>query len=301
MFGTRDPFVYLECGECGTVQITEVPDLAPYYPDNYLSFDSDVPTAKTVVHRWASRIAGKYLLRGKGMLGKFLVENKPRFKELYPAYLRDFPLGLDFDSRILDFGCGVGNLLQTLHSFGFKNLAGADAFIEKDIFYPTGVNIYKRCLEQIEPAFELVMLHHSFEHFPDPFESLQQIHRLVENGGVVLIRIPMANYAWQKYGVDWVQLDAPRHLFLYTEKSFRYLAEKAGFKFEHVTYDSGSFQFWGSEQYTRDIPLTDPRSYWTDKSSELFTDSQIKEWEEEAEKLNASGEGDMACFYLRKR
>ena len=301
MFGTREAFDYLECGKCGTVQIVEVPDLSLHYPDTYLSFDSDVPAAKSLPRRLGARIAGKYLLRGKGILGKYLVQKKPRFKELYPAYLRDFPLDIDFESRILDFGCGIGNLLQSLHYFGFNNLTGADAFIEKDIFYPTGVKIYKKRLDEIESNFDLIMLHHSFEHFPDPLESLGQIHRLMEKESFLLIRIPVVNYAWEKYGVNWVQLDAPRHLFLYTEKSFRNLAEKASFQIENVTYDSGPFQFWGSEQYARGISLTDPKSYWIDKESEIFTAEQIQRWQDEAEKLNASGKGDMACFYLRKR
>ncbi len=301
MFGTREAFEYLECSKCGTLQIVEVPDLSLHYPDNYLSFDSDLPVAKTLPRRLSARIAGRYFLRGKGILGKYIVQKKPRFKELYPAYLRDFPLGIDFESRILDFGCGVGNLLQSLHYFGFRNLTGADAFIEKDIFYPTGVKIYKRRLDEIDSKFDLIMLHHSFEHFPDPLESLVKIRPLMEKDSFLLIRMPLINYAWEKYGLNWVQLDAPRHLFLYTESSFRYLAELAGLRVEHVTYDSGSFQFWGSEQYARDVPLTDPKSHWINKESKLFTTEQIKEWQKEAERLNANGKGDMACFYLRKR
>lgn len=29
-FGTRDPFTYIECASCGTIQIQDVPDLAPW-------------------------------------------------------------------------------------------------------------------------------------------------------------------------------------------------------------------------------------------------------------------------------
>ncbi|MBC7901610.1 MAG: class I SAM-dependent methyltransferase [Saprospiraceae bacterium] len=300
MFGTRDKFNYLECGECGTVQIADVPDLAPYYPANYLSFDSNVPVAATLRRRIGARIAGRYLVSGKGVLGKFVAGKRPTLVELYPSYLRNYPLGIDLDSRILDLGCGVGNLLQTLHYYGFRNLTGADAFIEEDIFYPSGVRIYKRRLDEIETSFDLIMLHHSFEHFPDPIESLRQIHRLMEKDSFLLIRIPLINYAWEKYGVNWVQLDAPRHLFLFTEKSFRYLADQANLKVENVTYDSNAFQFWGSEQYVRNIPLSDPESLWNNPGSKLFAAGQMDEWQDEAEKLNARGKGDMACFYLRK-
>ena len=41
MFGTRDSFTYLECSNCGCLQIKQVPDdLSKYYPDNYYSLTS---------------------------------------------------------------------------------------------------------------------------------------------------------------------------------------------------------------------------------------------------------------------
>jgi len=46
--GTRDTFTYLQCGSCDTLQITEVPDLRPYYPKAYYAFlpDRDPEEAK---------------------------------------------------------------------------------------------------------------------------------------------------------------------------------------------------------------------------------------------------------------
>ncbi len=301
MFGTRETFDYLECSGCGTVQICSVPDLRQHYPDNYLSFDSEVPIGKTVLRRFAARFAGKYLLTGKGGIGKWIVQVVPGVARQFPPSLREFPLGLDVNTKILDFGCGTGRLLRSLHHFGFKDLTGADAFIEKDIIYPTGIRIFKRGLEDLEPTFDLIMLHHSFEHLPDPAGALNQIGRLMNDDSYCLIRIPVINFAWETYGTDWVQMDPPRHLFLYTERAFRDLAERARLSVEHVQYDSGAFQFWGSEQYRLDIPLTDPRSPWTDPSSTLFPSQQIDDWDREAKKLNAEGRGDMACFYLRRQ
>jgi hypothetical protein len=144
------------------------------------------------------------------------------------------------------------------------------------------------------------MLHHSFEHLPDPFDAMRQIKRLMHDESYCLIRIPIVNYAWKTYDVNWVQMDPPRHLFLYTENSFRMLAGKSGLDVEHIYFDSGPFQFWGSEMYLRDIPLLDRRSPWVDPESVLFTSDELTRWSEEAEELNRAGRGDMACFYLRK-
>ena len=181
MFGTREEFDYFECSSCGTLQICEVPDLAPYYPSDYLSLGDvgEVDLSQTLLRRTAARFAGSYLLNGYGILGKMVLSLKPWVGHHYPQYLREIPGHLSFDSRILDFGCGTGRLLQTLHCFGFRNLHGADAFIGSDVRYQTGVEIKKGTLNELEPAYDLVMLHHSFEHLPEPKTALADIRRLL--------------------------------------------------------------------------------------------------------------------------
>ena len=302
MFGTREIFDYFECRKCGTIQIYEFPEFGKYYPKDYYSFGSDdeIYIGKHFRRRMAARFAGKYYLDGKNFIGKYLSEKKEWLRFNFPESLKEKILGINFNSRILDFGCGNGKLLQNLHYFGFRNLTGADAFIENDIFYPTGVKIYKRPLTEIEPFFDLVMLHHSFEHLPDPLETLRETHRILAKDRFCLLRIPVVNYAWEKYGVNWVQLDPPRHLFLYTEKSLRLLAEKAGFTVEKIIYDSEEFQFWASEYYAKDIAMNAPDWFKLNFDESLFTEKQFNEWKKEAKQLNAEKRGDQACFYLKK-
>ncbi len=303
MFGTRDPFDYLECGACGTLQICEVPDLSRYYPKDYYSLnaeENDGGAENLSKIRLAARYAENFLLNRKNRLSRLIVRKQWRFRTFFPDYLKEPLLELQYDSKILDFGCGAGQLLQALYYYGFRNLTGADAFIENDIFYLNGVKIYKLDLTEIEPFFDLVMLHHSFEHLPEPGESLREIYRLLPPGKICLIRIPVKAFAWEKYGVNWVQLDPPRHLFLYTEKSFRFLAEKAGFEIPKVVYDSDVFQFYGSESYARNIALNEKNDSEGNNFAEKISPAQIRDWEREAEILNREQRGDQACFYLRK-
>lgn len=303
MFGTRDEFDYLECGRCGTLQIVEIPDLSRYYPPEYYSLDTDaeIEIAKKLKRRIAARLASKYLFTGHGRLGKFIVDQWKDVELHFPKWLRKSHLPIRFGSRILDFGCGTGSLLRKMRLFGFSDLTGADAFIDGDIHYPEGVNIYKRTLDELEPAFDLIMLHHSFEHLPDPTTVLPAIHRLLDPEGICLIRIPLASFAWNKYGIDWVQLDPPRHLFLYTEQSFRGLAESSGFTVESVIYDSDEFQFFASEQYARDIAMNDPRAFRGVVSESIFSSAELRNWHKQANELNAAGLGDQACFYLKRK
>jgi len=110
----------------------------------------------------------------------------------------------------------------------------------------------------------------------------------------------VSSYAWEKYGHNWVQLDAPRHLYLHTEKSIRAIAQKTGFEVKDITYDSYEFQFWGSEQYLNGISLKAPESLENGLERSIFTKKQIKEFKRVAADLNKKGAGDQACFYLYK-
>ncbi len=137
------------------------------------------------------------------------------------------------------------------------------------------------------------MFHHSLEHVPDQLQTLRRARELMAPGGWCIVRIPVASsYAFKHYGVHWVQLDAPRHYFVHTTDSMSRLAAAAGLKLDHVIHDSTALQFWGSEAYRRDVPLGEARR--------LFSRSEMGGFERRAQALNRRGEGDQACFYLRR-
>lgn len=297
MFGTREVFRYAECPRCEALQIVEIPDLTLYYPPGYYSLSEKSVLGERFLRRLAARQIGYFLLGKRNFPGKLLARLRPEIAEHFPAWL--FPLcgQINLGSRILDYGCGNGKLLRDLQIFGFRNLTGADKFIDTETF-TKGLVIYRRDLDEFDEGFDLIMLHHSFEHLPDPRFSLTAIRRLLNPGGIALIRMPVLNFAWSKYGTDWVQLDPPRHLFIFSEAGFRRLAAVAGFDVSAVIYDSTEFQFYGSEQYRMDIAQNETRSFRGVSADSIFSQAQIEEWKDEAARLNAAGLGDQACFYL---
>ena len=304
MFGLRDEFDYFECSECGCVQMSgPPPDLSKYYPHDYYSFQprdpADAPRAAGRKERFVvRRLTSHHLGRG-GVLGRWLVKRHP--SNVPPYWLMKKGLGLGLGSKILDVGTGRGELLVELRALGFRRLTGVDPFIASDVSHGRGVKVLKATLDEVRGEFDFVMLHHSFEHMPRPASVLERLHTLVRRGRYVLLRIPLAGtYAWREYGADWVNLDAPRHLCLHTPRSVRILAARAGFEVDEVIYDSTGLQFAGSEQYRRDIPLYDPRSVYVNPEKSIFAPGQLESFEERAAELNEQGDGDMACFYLRK-
>jgi SAM-dependent methyltransferase len=304
MFGLREPFEYLECGECGSLQLLDVPeDLARFYPDDYYSLgDAPALADRSFLARAREARAGA-LLRTPARAVEALVHAAwvpPLFVPTEFMWLAG--LGLSTSSAVCDVGSGSGKVLAWMLDQGFSNLAGFDPYIERDLDIGGRIAIRKLGVEDMPGGWDLIMLNHSFEHMAQPALVLERLRERLNDGGSMLIRIPLASsWAWRVYGPDWVQLDAPRHLFIHTQRSMSILAERAGMGVSRVFFDSGSFQFWGSEQYRRDIPHRDPRSYWEDPGTELFTAAEIKDFERRAKRLNKRGTGDSAGFVLRTK
>jgi SAM-dependent methyltransferase len=297
MLGFRDRFEYLECGRCGCLRLKNVPsELSRYYPPRYYSFSESAAPQVRWIGMTVRRIRSELLLHGSPRLASLVSRRRGE-----PAWLPWLRGHVSTRSQILDVGCGTGHLLLELRKQGFRHLRGVDPFISNTIRYPNGVTIHKRQLEDVAGTFEFIMLHHSFEHMPRPLEVLERIFHLLRPGGTVLLRIPLADsVAWHTYGTDWVQLDAPRHLFLHTNASIALLASRSGFIITDVRYDSSAFQFWGSEQYARDIPLRSPLSYGENPAASIFSARQIVDFDRRARELNQAEAGDQAGFVLRR-
>jgi len=304
MFGWREEFEYLECARCGCLQIAQIPpNLEKYYPrEGYYSYK---PPKQKQNPGWLLALRHertRYLLGGYSPIGMLLARlSKPQ--EHFDWFAGR---GLTLDSRLLDVGCGAGGLLLKLQREGFRSLLGADPFIEADIDYGNGVRILKRGVGELEGQFDFVMLHHSFEHMPDPAAALKQLARLVAPGGTLLLRIPVADsWARQHYGLNWMAWDAPRHLYLHTRKSMALLAEGAGMEIAGVVHDSSGQQFSSSELYIRGVPYVEHGKYRPDRGEDARPDAFSQEaWDDfqaRAADLNRKGEGDTACFYLKRR
>ena len=304
MFGHRDEFRYTECGHCGCLRLIDVPtDWSRYYPAEY--YPATASESSSGLKSWLGRKRAEYSLRREGIVGKLLVwrYGEPRCQIFggpkYYDWLR--ACRVDFTTKIADVGCGSAILLRRMRADGFTDLTGIDPFAPETVRSEPGLRIQRTDVFGVRERFGLIMLHHTFEHLGNPLGVLRHLHSLLEPGGHLLIRIPVASsHAYRHYGRDWAQLDAPRHLFLHTEKSMSRLAQDAGLELTSVVHDSTEFQFWASEQYRRDIPLKSPESYAVNRATALFSPATIEEFRQRAEELNARAEGDSACFYLRK-
>lgn len=276
MFGSRDAFSYSECSKCGCLQIEEIPaHMSRYYPHRH--------------HRFLSPPE---------------MEKNPEAAAIRDRQLRSLdPLPITPESRILEVGCGSGCLLYRLRQRGYRHLAGLDPFIAADIDYGGGLTIRRGTVADLAEAarFDLIMFQDSFPCFADPLELLRRCRRLLSAGGVCLMSMPtVSSYAWGYYRVDWAELDAPRSLLIQSDDSLKLLAAAAGLSVEDIVYDSTDFQFWGSEQYKKDIPLYSPRSLFMNPENGLFSPEEIELFDRKADRLNREKQGDRVIVRLKK-
>ena len=294
MNGTGEVFAYFECAACGCLQLETFPeDLSIHYRNQYYSYRP--PKALRGLKGVLARRRDRHLLLGGHWPGAWIARYAPAKPELAAMA----PLAIGRSDRILDVGCGSGSLLLDLAALGFTNLLGIDPFNEAVIDHGPRLRILPIGIDRVEGRWDVVMMHHSLEHVPDPEAVLRRVAELLVPGGRCLVRLPIfPSLAWERYGVDWVQLDAPRHLFLHSRRSLEILAAAAGLEIRSVAYDSTPFQFWASEQYRRGIPLSDARSYGRNPGGSVFTPQEIREFRRRTARANREGVGDQIAMVL---
>jgi SAM-dependent methyltransferase len=292
LLGTRQSFDYFQCSQCQALQITSIPsDIGRFYPSDYSSFDR--------VGRLKLLAKGKRLsstLFNDSVLGGWIA------RVFGPAPMAYFLQDLrPFRHRpIVDVGCGVGTLLQEMHVAGFTSLVGIDPYADTNIPQRPGLRIAKQDFLATTESFDVIMFNHSLEHVPDMAETLRHAFQHLAPDGRLVVRIPVLGHAWDVYGTDWVQLDAPRHFHLFSVPAFEAYAWKQGFEVMRTICDSSDLQFWGSEQYRADIPMNDPRSYSVNPKTPFFTAERLRAFHEQAEELNRHLAGDSAYFLFKK-
>ena len=296
--GLGDEFIYQLCGSCGSAQLKNPPqDFSRYYPnESYYSFKMEMKSLKKP--GLLRLLKASYILYGKNKLLGNLLSIGYKVPEFY-GWMKDSKAQLN--DSILDVGCGNGGLLTKLHRMGFTRLTGIDPFIKEGHDYGE-IKILKKDIFEVEGKFDLIMMHHALEHMSEPLRAMKKAHSMLNDNKYLLIRIPViGNYGWQKYREHWAGLDAPRHIFIPSEKGMRMLAKQAGFELVKLEYDTVDYLIWCSEQYMKGISLYADNSHMVNKKASSFSNKDIKQFRKKLAEENAKNNGDTAAFYLKKR
>lgn len=293
MFGFRDEFTYLECNACGCLQLVDPPNnLSKYYPsEQYYSFNLISENSfKRIVKKYLLTKLLKFYIGKYNLIGKILSINyEYARKYAWVKHLKNTSL----NSSILDIGSGSGKYLLELYHLGFKNITGIDPYNATIIELSNDVKVYNYDISLVKESYDFIIMNHSLEHMEEQDFIFTQLKRVLNKDGKVLIRIPIVGgEAWKKYGVNWYQLDAPRHFFIHSLTSFTQLITQHGFLIDSLQFDSNDYQFKFSEQYQQNLTLLEDGH---------FSNAVYKNWRSRAKTLNQNQKGDQASFIIKYR
>lgn len=136
--------------------------------------------------------------------------------------------------KVLDIGCGY---CETL---GYHQARGCEAWgCEADtnsqkIAERYGFKNFKLGLfnpdDYEKEYFDYVTIFQVLEHCANPKLTLEQIRTILKPGGKLIISIPNLRCIGRYFfGRGWLNWHTPYHLNIYSDKSFRFLADETGF------------------------------------------------------------------------
>jgi SAM-dependent methyltransferase len=203
-------FTVVRCRGCG-LAYTDPRPTAEHIGDYYPDYHAGPRGALGRLEDWYQRRQHREIVR-------WLAELKPQ------------------RGKLLDVGCGAGDLLLAARSGGW-HVSGVEPT-------PDGAARARdeRGLEVVEDRFEsaplptagfdVVVLSGALEHMHDPVVGLTRARELLASGGLVAVvslpRIDSPQARW--FGPRWLALDLPRHLYHFDDHSFRRLASICGLR-----------------------------------------------------------------------
>ncbi|WP_353686677.1 class I SAM-dependent methyltransferase [Thermodesulfovibrio sp. 3462-1] len=94
------------------------------------------------------------------------------------------------------------------------------------------LEVFQGTLEEAkfpDNSFDVITMNHVIEHVPDPIVLLTECRRVLKPEGKLMVVTPnIGSLGRRLFGEYWLHWDPPRHLFLFSPKSLRTCAERAG-------------------------------------------------------------------------
>jgi len=213
---SEEDFTVVRCEECGLAYLNPRPTpeaLKAFYPEGYWWSGEKRGLLARLEERYRN-----------GLLKK---ELRPLRKRLPPG------------SRILDVGCGQGDMMLLLKeagyaAFGVENAPRAVRVAREG----RGLTVHLGNLEDVpqeKGSFDALAFFHVLEHLPDPLRTLRQAQGFLKQEGWLLIQSPNIESAqFKRFGPRWLHLSLPQHFYHFSPETLGKMLGKAGFRVVEV-------------------------------------------------------------------
>jgi len=229
--GMPGSFTYVSCNNCRLVRLNPRPDdqclsllYPPYYGRGSVPFENDLANR---IHTPANRFRANMIKRFK---------NNP---------------GL-----IFDIGCGSGFFLKHMESLGWQIL-GLDSAEEHVAYARRTLNLGNIWCSiwpsdlTLDGKADVVSMIHLLEHLSDPIAAISRAKHLLKDDGLLIVETPnIESWPMSVFGKYSTQLDAPRHLCLFSTSSLACCAKKAGLEVIALySFSSSTMEYRESLRY----------------------------------------------------
>ncbi|MEM3401730.1 MAG: class I SAM-dependent methyltransferase [Candidatus Hadarchaeales archaeon] len=161
-----------------------------------------------------------------------------------PCMLEKVPPG-----KVLDVGCGWGEILEKLRKRGWETYGieiNRDAAKHAQGFG----RIYTCELTEAKfpkDFFDAVILRHVLEHVYHPLEILAEIHRILKTGGILVIEVPEIDSVEARIFKSFFPIwNPPRHLYHFSRSTLEAFLKKSGFMIVEISHSPSPIGFLSS-------------------------------------------------------
>jgi 2-polyprenyl-3-methyl-5-hydroxy-6-metoxy-1,4-benzoquinol methylase len=197
-------FTYYLCSQCRLLFMEPIPvNLGDYYAGGYQPRPESLEALRAMARPEAYRLQSILPYRSSGRL----LEIGP-WVGLFSCVARD----AGFDVTVIEIDALCVALLQRL--LGIRAIQSGDP---------------AAALTQIDASFDVIVLWHSIEHMPRPWEVISLAARKLNRQGILVIGAPNPDSAQLAVLQDkWYHLDSPRHIYFLPQSLIAQLARREG-------------------------------------------------------------------------
>ncbi len=153
-------------------------------------------------------------------------------------------------ARVLDVGCGSGVALARMQKFGWEvegvefDPAAAAAARKRGVPVRVGTLEGQKFPDNY---FDAVHSVHVIEHVHDPLSMLRESCRILKPGGTLVTLTPnIESLGHRRFGSNWLSLDPPRHLVIFSTRTLRQAAERGGFAVKRLVTNARNAWVYGA-------------------------------------------------------
>lgn len=138
--------------------------------------------------------------------------------------------------KILDIGCGTGDLLAACENNGWE-ISGVEPNNKARDLASRKIDSKDLLVENLEDlskqgrtSYDVITMFHVLEHVPNLIEYIEQLKQLLNEDGCLIIAVPnYKSYDAVHYKEFWAAYDVPRHLWHFSQNAIQNIFEPYGF------------------------------------------------------------------------